>query len=55
MHADLLGHVLDHHRLQVVDALVEKVPSGGATMAWQTFRMVCLRCSMFFINWIADA
>ena len=23
------------------------------TIDWQTLRMVCLRCSIFFINWIA--
>src|SRR5215471_13251559 len=25
------------------------------TMDWQTFRIVCFRCSMFFMSWIADA
>jgi len=46
------GDLLDHHGLQSVGAVVEKSP-WRAIMDWQTRRMVCLRCSMFFINWMA--
>jgi len=48
VHADFLGHFLTSWAERIL-AVIEIRP-GRAMMDWQTRRMVCLRCSMFFIT-----
>ena len=49
-----------HKYVPSIDRLFQSVARAAAysiwrrTMAWQTLRMVCLRCSMFFMSWMAE-